>query len=346
MPKPKAKSAHKSRQPKPVNQNSSVATLAMSSLHITLEALETEHQRLITQIKRKRTELNNFVEQLRSLATQIFSKTDAVVKKMIALDQEIHQLFDEILADKKLGKKSRHKIETIYENLQMMGIIRPQNSPDDYDEENEELDELFEETETDSDAPPEQKSEQPKHIRQTFLRLAEIFHPDKVADAESQQRHTEIMQEINRAYHENDLARLLEIEKQHLSGGDIESENQDDLTRRCQLLEQQNQVLKSQYENLKRELTMFKRTPEGSMVSDYRKAIKEDIDPIAMMVKEAQREAKMIEGVRDFVRDFKNKKITLQHFLKGPDCLGGTREEMLEDLFEEMFGVSVQVSRF
>jgi hypothetical protein len=342
MPKAKPKKT----APKP----SSEATLTLSSLHTYRETLETEHQRLLKQIKRKRTELNNFVEQLRSIATQIFHKTGPIVQKMMAVDEEIHKIFAEIFQDKKLNKKNREKINDIYLSLQIMGVIHDPDSEEEEDED-QELDELFEDEEPTSEqqnlggeeAP---KNQQPRHIRQTFIKLAEIFHPDKVGDVETQMQHTEIMKEINRAYHENDLARLLEIEKQYLEGENIDNINEDDLTRRCRLLEQQNEVLKNQYDNLREELSMVKRTPEGSMVSDFRRAVKAKVDPIEMVVKSAERELQMMEDIRNFVRDFRDKKITLQQFLKGPDILQEDREESLEEFLEEMLGVPIEVVRF
>ncbi|MHC5829381.1 MAG: J domain-containing protein, partial [Nostoc sp.] len=107
------------------------------------------------------------------------------------------------------------------------------------------------------------RTENSRKIRQTFLRLAEIFHPDKVKDSETQRYHTEIMKEINKAYQEGDLARLLEIERIQEVGEVIDNNSEDDLTRKCRTLEQQNQILLTQYENLKRELRLTKNTPEG-----------------------------------------------------------------------------------
>jgi uncharacterized membrane protein len=268
----------------------------------------------------------------------------------MAVDEEIHKIFAEIFQDKKLNKKNKEKINDIYLSLQIMGVIHDPDSEEEEDED-QELDELFEDEEPTSEqqnlggeeAP---KNQQPRHIRQTFIKLAEIFHPDKVGDVETQMQHTEIMKEINRAYHENDLARLLEIEKQYLEGENIDNINEDDLTRRCRLLEQQNEVLKNQYDNLREELSMVKRTPEGSMVSDFRRAVKAKVDPIEMVVKSAERELQMMEDIRNFVRDFRDKKITLQQFLKGLDILQEDREESLEEFLEEMLGVPIEVVRF
>jgi predicted DNA-binding transcriptional regulator YafY len=91
---------------------------------------------------------------------------------------------------------------------------------------------------------------------------------------------------------------------------------------------------------------MVKRTPEGSMVSDFRRAVKENIDPIEMVVKSAERELKIMEEIRNFARDFRDKKITLQQFLSGPDAFKEDREETLEEFLEEMLGVPIEVIRF
>ena len=104
---------------------STESTLTLSSLHIRIEGLEEEHQWFLKQIRRKRTELNNFVEQMRFLATEIFQQGTPIFKQLGELDQEIHSLFTEILTQRKFGKQTRKDILGIYENLQMMGIISP-----------------------------------------------------------------------------------------------------------------------------------------------------------------------------------------------------------------------------
>ncbi len=330
-------------------------TLALSSIHIRLEAIEKEHQWLLKQIKRKQTELNNFVEQMRSLATDIFHRGSPSFKKLAELDQQIHTLFEEIFTTRKFGKKTKKDVEGIYRNLQMAGIISPKLSNN---EDDAELDQLFEVDETDnfdSQSPQEEnyqhqetqqeigfssgaKADGSRNVRQAFLRLAEIFHPDKVTDGETQMRHTEIMKEINKAYQEGDLARLLEIERKHQAGESVESNSEDDLTRKCTRLEQENEFLKTQYENLKRELRLVKHSPEGAMVSDCRKANREGIDPVGQMLEQVESEIEVIGDIRDFVKDFREQKISIKEFLYGPPVLRQRNQEMMEDLLEEMLG--------
>ncbi|MBD2662846.1 hypothetical protein B6N60_00355 [Richelia sinica FACHB-800] len=330
------------------------ATLALSDLHIYLDSLEKEHQSLLKQIKKKRTELNNFVEQMRSLATEMFHRISPSFVKIAEIDQEIHALFKEIFASRKFGKQTQEKVEKVYFNLQASGIITKKIQ---IEEDDTELDEMFENFKSDDDnfqsentygyqqrqvgreevsSVSKPKTDESRRIRQTFLKLAEIFHPDKVTDSETQMSHTEIMKEINKAYQEGDLARLLEIEKKYELGEEIDKNSESDLSRKCRIIEQQNEILKTQYENLKRELRLAKNTPEGAMVSDYRKAAKQNIDGIGLMLKAVESQVKIIAGIRDFVQDFKDKKITIKEFLAGPESLRASNERIVEEMLEDM----------
>lgn len=339
------------RKTKTVSSNT-VTPLALSDLHLQLEGLEKEHQSLLKQIKKKRTELNNFVEKMRSLATEVFQRVSPNMKKMAELDTEIHGLFTEILTTRKMGKQTQKNIQTLYRSLQMGGIISYNPIDDEEeDDDNEELNELFEnddsqenhqrrrqfwEAEQDSQSPTVPRTDDSRKIRQTFLRLAEIFHPDKVKDNETQMTHTEIMKEINKAYQEGDLARLLEIERKYEVGETIDNNSEDDLSRKCKSIEQQNQILKNQYDKLKQELRLAKNTPEGSMVADYKKAAKQGVDCIELMLETMQTQTKIVTEIRDFVQDFKDKKITIKEFLAGPQSLRSMKEDMMEELLEKM----------
>jgi quinol monooxygenase YgiN len=331
--------------------STTVTPLALSDLHLQLEGLEKEHQSLLKQIKKKRTELNNFVEKMRSLATEVFHRVSPNMKTMAELDAEIHALFAEILNTRKMGKQTQKNIQSLYRSLQMGGVISYKPIEEEDDDDDEELDELFEdndsqenhqrrrqfwEAEQDSESPTVARTDESRKIRQTFLRLAEIFHPDKVKDNETQMTHTEIMKEINKAYQDGDLARLLEIERKYEVGETIDNNSEDDLSRRCRNIEQHNQILKNQYEKLKQELRLAKNTPEGSMVADYKKAAKQGIDCIELMLETIQSQTKIVAEIRDFVQDFKDKKITIKEFLAGPESLRSVQEDMMEELLERM----------
>jgi hypothetical protein len=81
-----------------------------------------------------------------------------------------------------------------------------------------------------------------------------------------------------------------------------------------------------------------KNTPEGVMVSDCRKAYREGIDPIAQMLEQVESEIQVISEIRDFVKDFREQKITIKEFLSGPIILHQMHQEIMEDLLEQMLG--------
>ncbi|MEH1960808.1 MAG: J domain-containing protein [Nostoc sp.] len=340
------------RKTPPPSQSTPATPLALSQLHIRLEFLEKEHQSLLKQIKRKRTELKNFVEQMRSFGTEFLNKATPGFRKMAELDQEIHALFEEIFTTRKFGKQTLKNIQAVYRNLQVTGAISLKPNSQQLDT----LDESFDNEDSQSDFSKETSEEQHQYwqgqqsvdsasvartddqrkIRQTFLKLAEIFHPDKAIDSETQRSHTEIMKSINKAYHEGDLARLLEIERSQHPLEIIDNNNEDDLTRRCRTLEQHNQILLAQYEKLKQELRLTKNTPEGTMVCDSRKAAKKGIDPMAAIVETMESQINVVSGIRDFVKDFREQKITIKEFLAGPTPLHSLDEETIEDILEQM----------
>ena len=335
------------RRASTAKRTATTTTLAPSAVHIRLDGLESEHERLLKQIKKKRHEVTKFVEQMRSYATEIYQKTTPKVQKITVLNQEIHTLFKEILTNKKLGKPAKRKITEIYRSLQSAGII----SYEFKDDEEDIIEDDFEESEEDRppheyhqhqsqtgfESPSATRSDESKKIRSYFLRLAEIFHPDRASDSETQAKHTEIMKEINIAYQEGDLARLLEIEQLHQVGETIESNSDSDLTRKCDRLEKQIEFLKNQYEGLKRELREYKKSREGSIVTDCRKAQKQGVDPINEITEQIDYQIKIISEIRDYVKDFETSKMSIKEFLRGPEVLRSLKEEMMEDLLEQMF---------
>lgn len=338
-------------------------TLAKTPLHQQFFNLQNDRQWLLKQIKRKRTELDNFISGIRSLASEMFKQTAEPMQRLRALDEEIHQIFAEVFK-RKFGQKSRQNVEGIYTQLQMMRVISPNpewfaklDAADGEDDEDDDFDDRppFDEfpggnpfanaqAAPEPDATPDPPAHQ-RDMRQTFLRLASIYHPDRAGDEDTQAIHTEIMKEINRAYKDGDFARLLELEKQQQSGElDVtELEAGDDLERACQQLERDNNTLREQYEGIKTELRNLRNnTQEGEMLKTYRRAKKVGVDVFAQMVEEAQSEIEYMEMMRDFVRDFRDRKITIKDFLKGPRRGEAelTQEEMLAAM-QEMLGIRI-----
>ncbi len=326
--------------------------LALSDLHVRLEFLERENKKSIDQIEKKRTELTTLLDRIREIGVEISQRSMPMFQKLMELDRQIHEVFKEIFNGRKLGKQTRKHIENIYYNMQASGLISP--NPD-LEEEEEEEDPDDEEWDGDNswgeeefggygdrarfepDEPKQIDREEQKKIRQLYLKLADVFHPDKVLDATDKEYRTEVMKEINQAYQAGDLATLLTIEKQHQMGEIIDRNNEDDLARRCERLEQENEFLKSQLNHIKDEIKNTKKTREGSMVAEYRKLTKAGYDPIGEILAETESQIKTIAEVHQFVSDFRDRRMAIKEFLKGPPIFHQMQEMSAEEMLMELF---------
>ncbi len=106
--------------------------------------------------------------------------------------------------------------------------------------------------------------------------------------------------EVNRAYQEGDIARLLEIERQHhlQENIDLNSTSKSEIERLCLQLQRDNELLATQYENLKQEGSIARNSPEGEMVKEYRAAKKQGLDAVAEMVSELKSQLQSLENIR------------------------------------------------
>jgi hypothetical protein len=335
------KSAKKTAHPP-----ASVDTLAISDLRLALEFLERENQKLLGKIEKKRTELNNLLDRIREIGVEVSQRSLPLLQQMLELDRQLHAVFAEIFAGRKLGKQTRKNIERVYANLQAAGLISPRqvSANDLSDDKRDEPDPFAEPPDwewnhrqerapCETASAPKLDRDELKKIRQIFLRLAEVFHPDRTTDPSLRKYHTEVMQEINQAYQSGDLAKLLAIEQKHQLGEIIDRDDANDLQRRYQQIEREHEFLKSQFEQLKLEVRTTKNTQQGSMVTEYQKLTKAGYDPIGELVAETQSQLETITEVYKFVLDFRDRRITIKDFMKGPPSFHQISEE---DLFEEL----------
>jgi chaperonin cofactor prefoldin len=322
--------------------------LATSDLRLRLDFLEKDNEKLLKQIEKKRTELNNLLDRIREIGLEVAQRSAPILQRLLEMDEKIHAVFTEIFTGRKLGKQSRKNIEKIYYTLQITGLISPSrhHHQDPADRENIDDDDWNEEDffgnrskspfNSEVETPTIDREEQ-KKIRQLFLRLAEVFHPDKVSNDADRDYHTEVMKEINQAYQTGDLAKLLAIEKQHQMGEIIDRNSEDDLTRRCMRIEQENEFLNSQFTSLKQEIRQVKNTPQGSIVGEYKKLTKIGMDPIGELVAESEAQMETITEIYQFVADFRDKKITIKDFMKGPSIFQQMQETSAEELLMDLF---------
>jgi len=331
------------RKPKTAPKSPKINTaakgeLGLSDLHIRLNLLSKENEKLIKQVEIARTNLNKLIESIRELGIAIAQRTAPYRQKILELDAQIHGLFNEILTGRKLGKKSRKDIESFYHYLQADGLISPQRlylDPDGSKTDN--FGENHSSREWQGDRPQLDDIDKPdrdelKKIRHLFLRLAENFHPDKVTDAAEREYRTEIMKEINLAYQNADLARLRAIEKQQKLEVEINLESCDDLSDRCAKVESENTFLNAQLATLKQQLKLTKKTQQGEITAVFKEITKSGGDPIGEALSQAEIQIHLAEELCKFVTDFRDRRMTIQEFLQGPKTQITEEELMLEFL--------------
>jgi hypothetical protein len=325
--------------------------LALSDLHLRLAGLEAENEKLLKLIGRKRKEIDNFVTDAQGIAQEVLTKGSPFMSKIEVMDTEIHKIFTKIFTTRKMGKHTAAMVEDVYFYLQSSDIIsiNPDHRPRSFMEEM--MEQMFgkipdvkmpqepEEQEAgnyydsmDEDAPTDKIDRvEARKIRQTFLRLAAVFHPDKLPDESKKAEYEEVMKEVNLAYQRGDLATLLKIERQYEVGETIDLNNADDLTLRCRQLDRENELLKEQQLAVQQELRQVKASEPGQMLKQYRKMRKYGIDPLDEMVAEAKINLENIETLRDFVQSFLDKKITVERFKRGPKLKRMDGREFLDE---------------
>jgi hypothetical protein len=311
--------------------------LALSDLHLRLAGLEAENEKLLKLIGRKRKEIDNFVTEAQGIAQEVITKGSPFMRKIEVMDTEIHKIFTKIFTTRKMGKHTATMVEDVYFYLQSNDIIsiNPDHRPRSFMEMPQESEEQESGNYYDSmaeEAPTDKIDRvEARKIRQIFLRLAAVFHPDKLPDESQKAEYEEVMKEVNLAYQRGDLATLLKIEKQYEVGETIDLNNADDLTLRCRQLHRENELLKEQQLAVQQELRQVKASEPGQMLKQYRKMRKHGMDPLNEMVAEAQINLENIETLRDFVQSFLDKKITVERFKRGPKLKRMDGREVLDE---------------
>lgn len=297
-----------------------------------LRALEKEHARLLRKVASLRAAHERLTQDLRAATTAMAMDMQPLIEETLALDGELHALFREMLTDPKRGKRVKGVVRDVYAMLQghaitpAPGADRDGAAPDaggdwSADDEGPPFSGNFGE---DFDADPgtglgPASAARPMDrgtLRALFRRLAEALHPDKATDDDTRASRTEAMKEVTAAYHEGDYARLIEIERRSLTQTRPRGApgDRDDFERRCALVVASNLELRAQAKALQRETRELRRSPPFEMFQTLKRpGAKEEL------LAEARQELASMRALRDFVRSFREGKISLDEFKRGPE---------------------------
>lgn len=311
------------------------------SLHVSGQrfyALLRERERLLREVQVKKRRLERVIEETKASAQTMMEKLAPVIARYHELNAETHQVFDELLVPGKLSASARKKVKKIRRLLEELGLLSPRKEePADPSEFAEgEDDEPFESpfgspfqgSEVRSAAPRGQEAGH-ESLRALFKRLALALHPDRATHENDRNERTEVMKQVTQAYNDGDLARLLELEKLWEQNGVATSTAGEEA--RCSELEQTIAALRRQSRQITAEHRAVKKSAPSNIMGGA----------IEVMVRQVQRELEEFQIACDFVKSFRDGKITLAEFVRGPALpvdMTPDFEAMIDEFAREHFG--------
>ncbi len=244
-----------------------------------------------------------------------------VAEECKRVDAQIHAVFVALLADALRTKREKAKIRELYLTLVDQGTLTPSLSEmqDDADP--------FVPSFVD-ESPTAERPLDRSTIRTLFRRMAEALHPDKVQDEEERLYRTELMKEVTSAYHQGDLARLLDLERALKNG--VSAGAPETAERRCEKVSEEIQELRVQLREIERAMRALKKDPAIKMAAQFTRGAAG-----ALLIEEARQEATTLGKILDFVRSFQQGAIPLADFLDGPD-LGYDEEDDPMEVVDRM----------
>jgi len=313
-----------------------------------LEAQEKEHARLLREIEKSKLRCEATEQVARDAHEELYRETTGLRARLSSALKELHQIFAALLSPKsRLGRTDRAALRRFYQ--QVLGGLPELD-----------LEEAAPESEDERDGPPPPfegvgaGADQPREhasahkpsegntglLRALYKKLAVALHPDRARDPDESARLTAVMKEVTRAYAEEDLARLVEIDRSWLAQNP-EGDAALDLERRAAALVAANRELRRQLRALTARLRELEEVLPG--VSRRGKRPPNAAEIAATTLQALEQELADLERMRDAARDLFQGRSSVFEFLTGPrrpadapDPLGERFEQMFEELLEDM----------
>lgn len=288
-----------------------------------LRAAIARHDELVARIARRRALRDELAAGIAAAVRQFGARMEAVLAEALAVDDEIHQLFRALLADRARPASERAAIGEVYQALCDGGLLQPPGwtpgparagrgrAPDDPGD-------VSGARTAGADAAPAARSGGKGPLRALYRRLVEALHPDRAGDDDERARRTELMKQVTVAYQDGDYARLVEVERAWsvdlaaMAPPAAVDTVGDQLAQRARAIA----VLEAQLAELDDELAGLRASEHGQAAHEF--ARHGGADGLTPDEQAAQDDLARLRALRDLVRAFRDGVIDLPRFLAGP----------------------------
>lgn len=265
-----------------------------------------------TVLKSLKTRLGNTQKNIDDVQRQVHSQLFSKMSELDNLRLQIIELSKQFSKSKNISKEDKEALIGMAEDLTGEDLFGEDFS--EYKAQREamengefEFEENFRAKMNDAYAQfrvqPEEKEQ--RSIRNVFIKLSKKFHPDLAKnDKEAEEFHS-MMQEINEAYQNNDIQRLLEFEQMYLieevdfTGKAVTI---DILQEEINRLERDLDFINGQVERTSLEIKDLRASDMGQMLTSMDKAEREG-QGISLMVLEMQESIDQLSVLRDGLKD-------------------------------------------
>jgi hypothetical protein len=317
-----------------------------------LEALERERARLLREIEESKARCEATEQVSREAHDVLHLESEGLRVRVAAALREIHQIFATLLGSKsRLGRADRAELRRFYRQV-LGGMPHPDTfdpSPDEPPAAARAQERPPAEGEGPGASQPREHGSAHKPsenntslLRALYRKLAVALHPDRAQNPGESARLTSVMKEVTRAYAEEDLAKLVEIERTWL-GQSPEHDETDQLELRAGALLAANRELRRQLRALAVRLRELEQALPG--VSRRGRHPPSAAEIAASTRQALERELADLERLCNDARDLLEGRCGVLEFLMGPRrhaLYGEPLQDSFEEVLEELLAAALQ----
>lgn len=295
---------------------------------------------LIKKIEDKRIKLGQICSKVDQAKRAIANASHSRIMKIASLEFDLRELFTRVLKEKKLSKAQRRIVEENQKALVAGGFTKGSERDGFEDEFIQKIREKRAQVKHEEEQ--QQPQPQDREVRKKYLKLASFYHPDRAGTPHEAAVRTSVMQRLNSAYAANDLALLLQIEKEmtlEVSGDrDVHGDLSDELEREIKSLTNQLQDIETELKEIERdpmfrELSVFLRS-EGDITAFADEVTGDLIEGI-----------EVLEETKAHLLRYLNNEITTEGFLKGPPFDDEDEEALMDEFMRALYEHAVKSSK-